>query len=251
MREPDFPPAISMIRVALFIPCFVDHLAPAVGQAVVRVLERVGCAVDYPDAQTCCGQPAFSTGNWEEARPLARRFARVFAAAEAVVCPSGSCTAMVRRFFPLLAAADASLHRDVEALEGRVFEFSEFLVRRLRVTDVGAHFPRRVVFHDACHLLRELGVRDEPRQLLRAVRGLELLEMPEPEECCGFGGAFSVQMPEISAALGRRKAQNVEQAGAEFVAACDPSCLLHIGGILARRGAAARPIHLAEILAAQ
>lgn len=240
-----------MIRVALFIPCFVDQLAPAIGQAAVRVLERAGCAVEFPEAQTCCGQPAFSTGHWREARDLAVRFVRVFAAAEAVVCPSGSCAATARRAFALLGDGDAPWRGDAAALAPRVFEFSEFLVRRLRLTDVGAFFPHRVAYHDACHLLRELGVRDEPRQLLREVRGLELVEMEEPEECCGFGGAFAVALPAISAALGRRKAANVERAQAEFVTAGDPSCLLHIGGVLARQGARARAIHLAEILAAE
>jgi L-lactate dehydrogenase complex protein LldE len=222
---------------------------PQVGQAMVRVLERVGCAVEFPEEQTCCGQAPFSTGYWDEALPLARRFVNIFSGAEAVVCPSGSCTAMVRRFYPELARGDDGLRRELAAIGPSVFEFSEFLVRRLGITDVGAHFPYRVAFHDACHLLRELNVRDEPRQLLRAVRGLELVEMDEQTECCGFGGAFSVLMSDISAAMGERKAHNVEQAAVDYVTACDPSCLLQIGGLLTRRGARARAIHLAEILA--
>ncbi|HVB40161.1 MAG TPA: (Fe-S)-binding protein [Terriglobales bacterium] len=246
-------------RVALFIPCFVDQLLPHVAQAMVRVLERVGCQVEFPAAQTCCGQPAFSTGHWAEARPLALRFAEIFASPEAlqaydaVVCPSGSCTTMVRNFFPALAKGDAVLQRAIAPLfagGGRVFEFSEYLVRQLHVRDVGAYFPYRVTFHDGCHALRELGLHDEPRELLQAVRGLELVEMEETTECCGFGGAFSMQMSDISAALGQRKAANVERAGVDFVTSCDPSCLMQIGGTLARQPGRARAIHLAEILAA-
>lgn len=236
-------------KVAIFIPCFVDQLVPHVGRAMVRVLERVGCEVEFPEEQTCCGQAAFSTGYWQDALPLARRFVKIFSGAEAVVCPSGSCTTMVRRFYPELAGGDDSLRRELSGIGSVVFEFSEFLVRRLGISDVGASFPHRVAFHDACHLLRELGVRDEPRQLLRAVRGLDLVEMAEQGECCGFGGAFSVLMSDISAAMGERKARNIEQAAVDYVAACDPSCLLQIGGILSRRGRRARTIHLAEILA--
>lgn len=241
----------TIAKAALFIPCFVDQLTPQVGRAMVQVLERAGCEVEFPEAQTCCGQAAFSTGYQDQALPLARRFVDVFSAADAVVCPSGSCTAMVRRFYPELARADEGLRREFEAIGKRVFEFSEFLVRHLGITDVGAEFPHRVAFHDACHLLRELHVREEPRQLLRAVRRLELVEMAEASECCGFGGAFSVLMSDISVAMGERKARNVEQAGVDFVASCDPSCLMQIGGILSRRGMRARPIHLAEILASR
>jgi L-lactate dehydrogenase complex protein LldE len=247
---------VTRPRIALFIPCFVDQLLPQVAQAMVRVLERVGCQVEFPAAQTCCGQPAFSTGHWAEARPLALRFAEIFAGPEArqsydaVVCPSGSCTTMVRNFFPALAHGDAALAQAIAPLHGRVFEFSEYLVRQLNVRDVGASFPYRVTFHDGCHALRELGLYDEPRELLRAVRGLELVEMEETTECCGFGGAFSMQMSDISAALGQRKAANVERAGVDFVTSCDPSCLMQIGGTLARQPGRVRAIHLAEILAA-
>jgi L-lactate dehydrogenase complex protein LldE len=228
----------------------VDLLAPQVGRAMVQVLERVGCTVEYPEEQTCCGQAPFSSGYWDDALPLARRFVEVFSGAEAVVCPSGSCTAMVRRFYPELARADAGLKRELCGIGALVFEFSEFLVRRLGVTDVGARFPHRVAFHDACHLLRELDVHEEPRQLLQAVHGLELVEIAEQGECCGFGGSFSVSMSDISAAMGERKVRNIEQAAVDYVASCDPSCLLQIGGILSRRGGRTRAIHLAEILAA-
>lgn len=236
-------------KVEIFIPCFVDQLIPQVGRAMVQVLERVGCQVDFPEEQTCCGQAPFSAGYWDDALPLARRFVRIFSGAEAVVCPSGSCTTMVRRFYPELARGDAALREELSGIASVVFEFSEFLVRRLGVTDVGASFSHRVAFHDACHLLRELDVHEEPRQLLRAVRGLELVEMAEQTECCGFGGGFSVLMSDISGAMGERKARNIEEAGVDYVAACDPSCLMQIGGVLSRRGSRARTIHLAEILA--
>jgi L-lactate dehydrogenase complex protein LldE len=238
-------------KVSLFIPCFVDQFVPRVGQAMVQVLERVGCAVEFPEEQTCCGQPPFSTGYWDDALPMARRFVKIFSGSEAVVCPSASCTTMVRRFFPELARGDAALLRELSGIGSIVFEFSEFLVRRLSIADLGAYFPHRVVFHDGCHQLRELGVREEPRRLLRAVRGLELVEMDEQAECCGFGGGFSVIMSDISGAMGERKAKNIEQAAVDYVVSCDPSCLMQIGGSLSRLGGGTRTIHLAEVLAAR
>lgn len=235
-------------RVALFIPCFVDQLGPQVGQDMVRVLRRIGCEVDFPQEQTCCGQPAFNTGYWSDAAPLAEHFLKVFTSAEAIVCPSGSCTAMVRNFYPELLRGSA-LRAEAAALGQRVFEFSEFLVRVANVKDVGACFPHRVTYHDSCHTLRELRLREEPRELLRHVRGLELVEMPCGDECCGFGGTFSTKYGMISAAMGDGKAGNIETSQAEFVTATDSSCLMHLEGILRRRKARARTIHLASILA--
>jgi L-lactate dehydrogenase complex protein LldE len=235
-------------RVALFIPCFVDQLSPQVGLDTACVLRKIGCKVDFPEGQTCCGQPAFNTGYWDEARPLAERFVRIFGSTEAVVCPSGSCTTMVRSFYSELLRG-TPLRAEAEQLAARLFEFSEFLVNVAKVTDVGAAFPHRVTCHDSCHGLRELNLKQEPRELLRHVRGLELVEMPYCEECCGFGGTFSVKFGMISAAMGDSKAGNIEAAGAEFVTATDPSCLMHLEGILRRRGARARTMHLASILA--
>ncbi|HYG98962.1 MAG TPA: (Fe-S)-binding protein [Terriglobales bacterium] len=235
-------------RIALFIPCFVDQITPQVGLDTARVLERVGCSVYFPSEQTCCGQPAFNTGHWDDARPLAERFVRVFADAETVVCPSGSCTAMVRNFYPELLAS-SPLRQDAIELGRRVFELSEFLVKVANVTDVEASFPHRVTFHDSCHALRELGIRNEPRELLKNVRGLELVEMPASEECCGFGGMFAVKFGAISASMGDSKAENVAATGAEYVASIDGSCLMHIEGVLRRRKDAARTIHLASVLA--
>jgi L-lactate dehydrogenase complex protein LldE len=236
--------------ITLFIPCFVDQFQPQVGVDLVRVLRRLGYPLSFPEEQTCCGQPAFNTGFWSEARPVAERFVRVFSSAEVVVCPSGSCTAMVRNFYPELLK-DSALRAEATALAARTFEFSEFLVKVAGVADVGATFPHRVTYHDSCHLLRELHIQDEPRQLLRSVRGLELVEMPRSDECCGFGGAFSVKMPMISAAMGDVKAGNIEASGAEFVVSCDPSCLLHIEGVLRRHRSKARAIYIASVLAQQ
>ncbi len=237
-----------MQKVALFIPCFVDQLMPEVGMDLVRVLRRAGYEPDFPQEQTCCGQPAFNSGYWDDARPLAERFVRTFQNAEAIVCPSGSCTTMARNFYPDLLAGTA-LREETLKLGQRVFEFSEFLVKIAKVTDVGAAFPHRVAFHDSCHALRELHLKQEPRELLRHVRGMELVEMPYSEECCGFGGTFATKFPAISAAMGDTKAGNAEASGAEYVTATDPSCLMHIEGILRRRNSKVRTIHLAGILA--
>jgi L-lactate dehydrogenase complex protein LldE len=230
------------MRVALFIPCFVDQLFPNVGVAAVKVLRRVGVDVIYPQAQTCCGQPAFNTGYWDEARDLARRYCDVFAGADAIVCPSGSCTAMVRNFYPeLLGAANR--------VTANTFEFAEFLVKRLGITDVGASFPARVTYHDACHALRELRLKDEPRQLLHNVRGLELVEMAEAETCCGFGGTFSVKFPMISYAMDEVKVTSIQNSGAQYVVSGDSSCLMQIAGYLQRHKLPIKTISLAEVLA--
>jgi len=237
-----------MAKVSLFVPCFVDQLAPEVGLDMVRVLRRIGYETEFPREQTCCGQPAFNTGYWNDARPVAERFVQIFRKAEIVVCPSGSCTTMVRNFYPELLAGSA-LREEAILVGQRVFEFSEFLVKVANVTDVGASFPHRVAVHDACHALRELHLKQESRELLRQVRGLELVDMPYSEECCGFGGTFATKFAAISAAMGDTKAGNAEASGAEYVTATDPSCLLHIEGILRRRESKVRTIYLAGILA--
>ncbi len=235
-------------KVALFIPCFVDQLSPQVGLDVARVLERVGYEPYFPEEQTCCGQPAFNAGHWSEARPLAVRFLQVFRTADVVVCPSGSCTTMVRNFYPELLHGFAGYDEAI-SMGKRVFEFSEFLVKVAGVQDVGATFPHRVTYHDSCHALRELRIQKEPRELLRNVRGLELAEMPASEECCGFGGMFAVKFGAVSAAMGEVKSVNIQSSGAEYVTSIDSSCLMHIEGILGKRNDAAKTIHLASILA--
>jgi L-lactate dehydrogenase complex protein LldE len=235
-------------KVALFIPCFIDQAVPQAGLDTVRVLRRVGCELEFPSDQTCCGQPAFNTGYWEEARAVAERFVRIFARAETIVCPSASCAAMVRNFYPELLAS-SSLRDEAAQVAARLFEFSEFLVDVLKVSDVGACFPHRVTYHDSCHAARELRVKEAPRELLRRVRGLTLVELRYGEDCCGFGGTFSVKYGMISAAMGESKAENVDTSGAEFVTSTDSSCLLHIEGVLRRKHSPVRALHLASVLA--
>lgn len=232
------------MHVALFIPCFVDLLAPQVGVATARLLAHLGHDVVYPEGQTCCGQPALNAGYVDDAACLARRLLDVLAACEpdAVVSPSGSCVAALRVEGPRRLGLD-------HALLERVFELTEFLTDRLQITDVGATFPARVTWHDGCHALRPLGIRDGPRALLGAVRGLELVEMASPDECCGFGGTFAVKMPEVSVGMGRRKVRAIEASGAAYVTSTEPSCLLQIGGLLQRGRSRVKTIHVAEILA--
>ncbi len=235
-------------RVSLFVPCFVDQLLPEVAVDTVKVLRRAGCEVGFPQHQTCCGQPAFNSGYWNDARPCAERFLRVFKDAEWIVCPSGSCTTMVRVFYPELLAS-SPLRDDAVSLGRRTFELSEFLVKVLGVTDLGATFPHTVTYHASCHGLRELKLRDEPLQLLRRVNGLTLVDMPRSDECCGFGGGFAVKFADISVAMGESKAESITASGAEFVTAIDPSCLMHVQGVLGNQNAKAQTIHLASILA--
>ena len=235
-------------KVSLFVPCFVDQLLPEVAADTVKVLRRIGYDVEFPEDQTCCGQPAFNTGYWNEARPCAEHFVRVFRDAEFVVCPSGSCATMVRTFYADLLAS-SSLRDDAQAVASRTFELSEFLVKVAGVTQVGATFPHSVAYHASCHGLRELHLRDEPLQLLREVAGLKLIEMARSEECCGFGGTFAMKFADISAAMGNSKAESVAATEAEFVTAIDPSCLMHLQGIMGKRQDRARTIHLASVLA--
>lgn len=235
-------------RVSIFVTCIIDQIFPAVGMAMTEVLERLGYEVDFREQQTCCGQPAFNTGYWDEAREVAESFVRIFADSEYIVSPSGSCTTMVREFYRELLKDRPTLSQAISVGE-RTYEFAEFLVKVAKITDVGSSFPHKVTYHDSCHALRELGLKREGRELLRHVRGLELVDLPYSEECCGFGGTFATKFPMISAAMGDTKAGNIDATGADFVTASDPSCLLHIDGILRRRNSRARTIHLASILA--
>lgn len=238
-------------RVSLFVTCLVDQLFPRMGLAMADVLERLGYEVDFPEAQTCCGQPAFNTGFRGEARLVARHFLRVFGNAEYIVCPSGSCTAMVRHHYAELFHKDAGALETSRQVAGRVYEFSEFLVNVAGREDVGARYDGIVTYHDSCHSLRELGLRDEPRRLLRSVRGLELREMEIAEECCGFGGTFAVKFGDVSGAMGAAKIESIRRTGAEAVVSSDASCLMQIGGGLSRAGLPIRALHLAEVLAAR
>jgi L-lactate dehydrogenase complex protein LldE len=241
------------VRVALFITCFNDTLFPETGRATVEVLERLGVEVDFPLDQTCCGQMHFNTGYQREAIPLVRRFVEAFDGYDAVVAPSGSCVSMVRELYPMAAdlAGDRRLAESVEQLGPRVFELSEFLVKKLGVTDVGAYYPHRVTYHPTCHSLRMLKVGEAPLELLRNVRGMDLVELSEPEECCGFGGTFAVKNADTSAAMLSDKIRRVLDTEAEVCTAGDNSCLMHIGGGLRRQRAGVETVHLAQILASE
>ncbi|WP_429628905.1 (Fe-S)-binding protein [Tunturiibacter psychrotolerans] len=240
------------MRVALFITCYNDTLFPDTGKAVVRVLERLGHTVEFPAGQTCCGQMHWNTGYQSEALPLVKRFVEQFRGAEAVVIPSSSCVAMMRDHYPKMAVeiGDAALVEEVSQLLPRVFEFSEFLIKRLGLEDVGAYYPHRVTYHASCHGLRNLGLGDGPMRLLKAVRGIDLVELTALEQCCGFGGTFAVKNADVSSAMLEEKTGAVLATGAEVCTACDNSCLMHIQGALHRQKTGVKTLHLAEILAA-
>ncbi|MFY9652404.1 (Fe-S)-binding protein [Trebonia sp.] len=238
------------MRIGLFVTCLTDTLYPDTGKAVVTLLERLGHRVEFPMAQSCCGQMHFNTGYRAAAAPMVRGFAAAFDGYEAIVTPSASCAAMVREYHPVLAEGDPALARDVAALTPRVHDLATFLTGVLGVTDVGAYFPHRVTYHPTCHSLRMMHVGDAPLRLLRAVRGLDLVDLPDAETCCGFGGTFAVKNPDVSAAMCADKVAAIRQSRAEVVCAGDNSCLMHIGGALSRMRTGVRSMHLAEILAA-
>jgi L-lactate dehydrogenase complex protein LldE len=238
-------------RVSLFVTCVVDQLFPRVGLAMAEVLERVGWEADFPEAQTCCGQPAYNSGYRAEARQVARHFLEVFRDAEYIVVPSGSCTAMAAHHYEELFHKEPALLEEAHALSGRIWEFSRFLLEVARVDDVGAELEDVVTYHDSCHALRELQIRDGPRRLLSRVRGLELREMDKAEECCGFGGTFSIKFPEVSGGMARTKIESILRTGANAVVSIDSSCLMQLQGALSRAGAPVRTLHLAEVLASQ
>lgn len=237
------------MRVALFATCLVDALFPEAGRATVRLLERLGQPVEFPLEQTCCGQMHTNSGYYEV--ELVRRYVDVFAPYDAVVVPSGSCAGAIHHQHPMVAraAGDEGLARRAEAVAAKTRELSQFLVDVLETDDVGAYFPHRVTYHPTCHSMRMLGVGDRPLRLLRNVRGIDLVELPHWDECCGFGGTFSVKNPDVSAAMLADKMEAVIWTGAEVLCAGDRSCLMHIGGGLERIRAGVRTLHLAEILA--
>jgi L-lactate dehydrogenase complex protein LldE len=243
---------MTRMRVALMVTCVNDAMFPEAGKAVVTLLRRLGVDVDFPEAQTCCGQMHSNSGYQLEAVPLARRFVHVFAGAEAIVCPSASCAGMVREAYPRLArlAEDEELGRRAAEIIPRVYELTEYLVDVLGVEDVGASFPHRVTYHPTCHSVRALHVGDRPLRLLRAVHGIDLVELPEALECCGFGGTFAVKNADTSMAMLSDKLRHVLDTRAEVCTAADASCLMHIGGALKRGRSGTRTLHLAEILAA-
>ena len=243
------------MRVSLFITCIVDQFFPQAGEAVVETLTRLGVEVDFNPAQTCCGQPAFNTGYRTEARRVAAQMLDLFEAeltwADYIVAPSGSCVAMVRKFYPELFADEPRQQARVRRVGERIYEFSQFLVNVLGVEDVSASLNGRVTYHDSCHLLRELGVSSEPRRLIASVGRAEFVEMDRADACCGFGGTFSVRFPELSTAIAEEKVASIERTRAATVVACDAGCLMQIAGLLARRGSDVQCLHIAELLAAR
>jgi L-lactate dehydrogenase complex protein LldE len=241
-----------METVQLFITCMGENLLPDVLEKMVLVLERLGVRCEFPEAQTCCGQPLFNSGFQAEGREVALSWMRAFADTEGyIVAPSGSCVEFVKHRYPGMFPEGSAEHQRAVRLAGRVLEFSQFLVHVLNVTDVGASFPYRVAAHYPCHLTRGLGVRSEPLELLRAVRGLALIGLNEPDTCCGFGGIFSVVYPEVSRAMMETKVKNIAASGAEVVVVSEPGCLVNIRGGLVKAGSRARAMHLIEILAGE
>jgi L-lactate dehydrogenase complex protein LldE len=239
------------MKVALMVTCINDTLFPDTGKAVVRLLRRLGVDVEFPEQQSCCGQPMVNTGYLDEAVPVVRNFARAFAGYDAVVTPSGSCAGSVRHQHGIVArrSGDAALERATAELSPRTYELSEFLVDVLGVVDVGAYFPHTVTYHPTCHSLRMLGVGDRPERLLRAVRGLRLVDLGDADQCCGFGGTFALKNSDTSVAMGSDKARHVVESGAEVLVAGDNSCLMHVGGLLSRQRSGIRVLHLADVLA--
>ncbi|MGB9604027.1 MAG: (Fe-S)-binding protein [Verrucomicrobiia bacterium] len=238
------------MKVTLFIPCYIDLFYPQVGISIVKIFERLGIEVDAPESPACCGQPAFNTGYWEESKEAAIKVMEQVKEAEVVVIPSGSCGAMMKVFYPELFEGTAyeSLAKEVSA---KCYEFTAFLVNRLGITDLKAEFPHKVTFHDGCHGLRELNNKIPPRLLLSKVKGLQLIEMQAAEQCCGFGGTFSAKFPVISTAMGDVKCASALETGAEYIASCDSSCLMHLQGLISRQKKNIKTIHIAEILAQQ
>jgi L-lactate dehydrogenase complex protein LldE len=236
------------MNIQLFIPCFVDQLYPQVAFNMVKVLEKAGCTVSYNSNQTCCGQPAFNAGFWGEAKDVCSKFIKDFEGAEYIVAPSASCVGFVRNYFSTVfenaSGADAA-----KRTSGRVFEFSEFLVKVLKVEDLGATFAGKATYHDSCAALRECRVKQEPRTLLSNVKGLEIVEMNDVETCCGFGGTFAVKFEPISIAMGDQKITNASATGAEYIISTDMSCLMHIDGCNKHKGAGLKAVHLADVLA--
>ena len=235
-------------KAALFVTCIIDQFYPQVGVSVVNTLRRLGVEVDFPMEQTCCGQPLYNSGFTKEAGKLAQRVLRTLQCDSYVVVPSGSCAAMMRVFYHDLFRRDPELSRQAEDLSRRVYEFSEFLVKVLGVTDAGAQYRGAAAYHPSCHMLREAQVRDEPLELLGGVKDLELLELPQADTCCGFGGTFAVKFPHISEAMLADKVSSVIESGADTLVSCDMGCLMNIEGALSRQGSGTKVCHLAQIL---
>lgn len=236
------------MNVSIFVPCFIDQLYPNVAFDMVKVLEKAGCTVSYNTNQTCCGQPAFNAGFWGEAKDVCSKFLKDFSDAEYIIAPSASCVGFVRNYYHKLFD-NSSVHNDVKNLADKTYEFSEFMIKVLQVDDVGAKLDGKATYHDSCAGLRECHIKQEPRQLLSKVKGLELTEMNDVETCCGFGGTFAVKFEPISIAMADQKVNNAKDTGAQYLISTDMSCLMHLGGYIKNNGTNIRVMHLAEVLA--
>jgi L-lactate dehydrogenase complex protein LldE len=236
------------LNVQLFIPCFVDQLYPDTGFNMLKVLEKAGCTVAYNPAQTCCGQPAFNAGFWDEAKAVCTKFIKDFSGSDYIVCPSASCAGFVKNYYSQLFD-NSSLHNQVKDLSRRVVEFSEFMVNILKVENVGAALPGKATYHDSCAALRECHIKTEPRKLLAQVQGLNLIEMNEVTNCCGFGGTFAVKFDAISIGMGEQKVEHAQDTGADYLISTDLSCLMHLQGYLNKKGSQLKTMHLADVLA--
>ena len=236
------------MNVQIFVPCFIDQLYPTVALNMVKVLRKAGCEVHYNANQTCCGQPAFNAGFWEDAKDVCKKFITDFSGVDAVVAPSASCIGFVKNYYPQLFA-NSTYSTQVDDLGKRVFEFSDFLVNQLKVEDVGATFEAAATYHDSCAALRECHLKQEPRKLLANVRGLSIAEMNDVETCCGFGGTFAVKFDAISAAMADQKLTNAAATGAQYIISTDMSCLMHIDGAAKKKGLAIQSMHIADVLA--
>lgn len=236
------------MNVQLFIPCFVDQLYPATALNMVKVLEKAGCTVSYNTAQTCCGQPAFNAGFWDEAKSVCSKFIKDFSGSDCIVAPSASCVGFVRNYYSKLFE-NSSVHNEVKELSKRIFEFSEFMTDIIKLEDVGAELKGKATYHDSCAGLRECNIKQGPRKLLSHVHGLELIEMNDVETCCGFGGTFAVKFESISVAMGEQKVENAIATGADYLISTDHSCLMHLQGYINHKGYKLQTLHLADVLA--
>ena len=236
-------------KVSLFIQCLVDSMFPEAAEAMVAVFQKLNISFDYPTKQTCCGQPAFNSGYRKDAAVAARRFIEIFEQEEVIVCPSGSCVHMVRHHYPELFADDTDMLARAKAVGSKTFELTQYLVDELHLSNIGAEFNGSVTYHDSCHLTRGLNINSQPRTLLRHIKGLDFIEMNDSDTCCGFGGTFAMNYPEISTAMVDEKIENILATGADVVTGCDISCLMNIKGRLSRRGKNVKVTHIAELLA--
>jgi L-lactate dehydrogenase complex protein LldE len=239
------------IKASLFITCLVDLFFPQVGESIVKIFRKLGIEIDFPEDQTCCGQPGFNSGFQGDARAIAKRFLSIFNQDDTryIICPSGSCTSMARVFYKELFKGNPQMLEITRNVSSRIYELSEFLVNVIKVEDIGASYTGKVTYHDSCHLLRELRIKDEPRKLIKSVKGVKFIEMNLHDTCCGFGGTFSIKFPDVSTSILDEKIENIVKSGADTIVSSDMGCLMQIGGALSRRGIPIKVMHIAELLA--